>query len=105
MQYKTIMLELLQQNPSLHDRLQKTGQLFSTMETYTRQLKVRHELWKASLAEQNPALGAIEISAAALEIAVQEIEQALRTEYPGNAGEPHSVAAAIDFVRVHPSNK
>ena len=39
MQYKTIILELLQQRPQMHEQLRKERKLLPTMERYARELK------------------------------------------------------------------
>ena len=49
MQYKTIILELLQQRPEMHDQLRKDRKLLPTMELYARELKTSHEAWKETL--------------------------------------------------------
>ena len=46
MQYKTIVLELLQQRPEMHDQLRRNRMLLPTLELYASELKTSHEAWK-----------------------------------------------------------
>jgi len=43
MQYKTIIHELLQQRPQMHEQLRKDRKLLPAMELYARELKRDHE--------------------------------------------------------------
>ena len=51
MQYKTIILELLQQTRR-YDQLRKDRKLLPTMERYARELKTSHEAWKELLSHE-----------------------------------------------------
>ena len=51
MQYKTIILELLQQRPEIHEQLRKDRKLLPAMEFYARELKTSHEAWKETLSQ------------------------------------------------------
>jgi len=77
MQYKTIILQLLEQNPQLRDQLKKDRQMLPTMERYARELKTRHEAWKETLTQTMPGSDEIQIASAALEIALKEVEDRL----------------------------
>ena len=68
MQYKTIVLELLQQIPELHDRLRRNRTLFSTLEQLAAGLKDSHEEWKRRLAQSNLHSSEQQTSSAALEL-------------------------------------
>ena len=54
MQYKTIIHEMLQQRPQMHEQLRKSRKLLPTMELYARELKTSHEAWKEMLAQMRP---------------------------------------------------
>ena len=54
MQYKTIIYELLQQRPQMHEQLRKERKLLTTLELYARELKTSHEAWKEALDQQRP---------------------------------------------------
>lgn len=77
MQYKTMVLELLQQRPRIHDRLRQQRMLLPMMEFYARELKDLHEGWTQHLAETNPDTGEGQIASQALEMALQELEGSL----------------------------
>jgi len=46
MQYKTIILQLLQQRPQMHEQLRQERKLLPTLEIYAKELKASHEDWK-----------------------------------------------------------
>ena len=49
MQYKTIIHELLQQRPAMHEQLRKERKLLPTLEMYAHELKTSHEAWQEML--------------------------------------------------------
>jgi hypothetical protein len=95
MRYKTIVLELLQQHPEIHNALRSSRMLLSTMELYARQLKTRHEAWRERLSQAQPDSDQTQVASEALEIAVQELENFLGS--PEHT-EPFSVEGAIAFI-------
>jgi hypothetical protein len=54
MQYKTIILELLQQRPEMHEQLRKERKLLPALELYAKELKASHESWKEVLSQAKP---------------------------------------------------
>ena len=46
MLYKTIVLELIQEQPALHERLRTSRTLLPTMNSYASELKTSHEAWQ-----------------------------------------------------------
>ena len=82
MQYKTIILELLQQRPEMHDQLRKSRKLLLTVERYARELKTSHEAWKENLSQARPGSDQSQIASEALEMALKEMEDRLPTESP-----------------------
>ena len=54
MQYKTMVLELIQARPEMHDQLRKERTLLATMERTARDLKTRHEELKELLSQPRP---------------------------------------------------
>lgn len=99
MQYKTIVLELLQQRTELHEQLRLTRRLLPTMETCARQLKERHEAWMATIAVSQPGSDPSQVSSEALELALKELEDHLPAESPSGEAEPLSLDAAMAFLR------
>jgi hypothetical protein len=103
MQYKTILLELLQQHPTLHQQLCTSGMLLETVNRSATDLKAKHKFWIDQLSRSRPASEASQIASEALELAVQEIQDNLQPPSSGNdeATETFSLDAAMSFLRRH----
>ena len=99
MQYKTIILELLQQRPEMHERLRQERILMATMERYARDLRTRHLEWKELLLERQPDSEPSQIASEALEMALKELEDHLPPESPESDGP--TLEAAMASVRRH----
>jgi hypothetical protein len=104
MQYKTIILELLQQRTEMHDQLAKERKLLPTVELYAQELKTSHEAWKERLLALTPDSDQSQIASQALEMALAELEDRLPTEFPRD-NEPLSLDAAMAFIRSHSSRE
>ena len=103
MQYKTIILELLQQRPQMHHQLRKDRKLLPTMERYARELKASHEAWKENLSGLRPGSDQSQIASEALEMALKELEDRLPSESHPEGNEALSLDAAMAFIRNHTS--
>ena len=103
MQYKTIMLELVQQFPALHYELRANKRLLPAIERYASALKDRHTYWISRLSQEQPQSAPQHVTSAALEIAVQEIREALPEESPQSAGtqEAFSLDATMTYLSRH----
>jgi hypothetical protein len=101
MHYKTIIFELLQQRPQMHDQLLKERQLLPTLELYAKELKDGHEAWKEMLSQLRPGSDRSQLSSEALEIALKELEGRLPSESPPDDSETHFLDAAMLFIRRH----
>jgi hypothetical protein len=101
MQYKTIILELLQQRPDLHDQLRKDRKLLPTMERYASELKTSHEAWKERLLQLRPGSDPSQIASEAMEMALQELEERLPSGSLPDDQEPLSLDGAMAFIRRH----
>jgi len=102
MQYKTIVLELLQQRPEMREELRSQRKMMQALDHYSGQLKTSHEAWKEHLSQARPNSDPSQIASEALEIALKELEAALPSETPPEEdGEPLSLDAAMAFVRSH----
>ncbi len=77
MHYKTIVLELLQQDPALYSELQRRKTLLQTVEEHAMALRDMHLSWKGQLAQKQPGSDPSQISSAALELALQQLRAAL----------------------------
>jgi hypothetical protein len=103
MQYKTIVLELLQQRPQMHDQLRKDRKLLTTMESHAKELKKNHEFWMEFLADVHPDRDQTQIASEALEIALKELEDHLPPASHPNDSETLSLDAAMAFILGHTS--
>ena len=99
MQYKTIVFELLQQQPEFHEQLPISQRLMPTLESYASELKTSHEAWKETLSQAKPGSDPIQIASEALEMAIQELER--RLHHASRAEEPLSLDEAMAYVRDH----
>jgi len=99
MPYKTIMLELLNANPTLHETLRRGRMLLPVMESLATALKTRHEAAKEQLAAMQPGIDSGQIASAAMEIAVTEMEHRLQAAFPPDGQGTLSPDAAMAFVR------
>ena len=101
MQYKTIVLELLQQMPELHDRLRENRTLLSTLERLAAELKESHQGWMKQLTPSSPNGSESQISSAALEMALTDLEAALLPASPRDGDDPPSLDGAMAYLRRH----
>jgi hypothetical protein len=77
MQYKTIGLEMIQQQPELHEQLRASRTLLATMDQLAIELKACHEEWIGRLSQRMPGSDRSQISSEALEMALKELEENL----------------------------
>jgi hypothetical protein len=103
MQYKTIVLELIQDRPQLHDHLKKSRALLRTLETYASQLKDRHLAWKSFLLQGRPGSAAGQVSSVALELALEDLQAALRQDFSMDTRKPVSLDAAMAYLHRTPT--
>lgn len=80
MLYKTIVLELLQEQTQLHEQLRLQRQLLPVLNLCACELKAAHIHWKQILAEVCPESQVDQIASQALELAIEE----LRARLPGS---------------------
>ena len=88
MHYKTIVLELLQQQPQIHQQLASKRALLPTLELYARELKTSHEAWKETLGQEKLGSDQSQIASEALEMALKELEERLPSASQPNDNEP-----------------
>ncbi len=101
MQYKTIVLQLLEQRPEIHEPLRRQGKLLPTLELFALELKASHEAWKDQLLQSKPGSDASQIASEALEIALKGLENRLSCEPLPEEDEPVSLEGAMAFLRRH----
>jgi hypothetical protein len=103
MQYKTIILELLEQRPQMHEELRKDRRLLPALELYSKELKTSHETWKERLAQAKPGSDPSQIASEALELALKELEDRLPSTSHRDESEAMSLDGATAHIRSHTS--
>jgi hypothetical protein len=99
-QYKTITLELIQEQPELYERLRSGKLLLTAMDAYAIDLKASHEHWKKRLGRARPDSDPGQISSEALELAIEDLRHRLASASEGSAAEsPFSLDEAMASVR------
>ncbi len=99
MQYKSIIHDLLQQRPQMHDQLRKSRKLLPTLELYARELKTSHEAWKEMLLQLRPGSDKSQLASEALELALKEMEDRLPTASSQDGNPALVLDAAMLFLR------
>jgi hypothetical protein len=101
MQYKTIVHELLEQRPEIHDQLRKERKLLTAIEHYAAELKASHQAWQEQLAQARPDSDPMQIASEALEMACQELRVSLPSALVRDESGPLSLDEAMAFLRRH----
>lgn len=99
MPYKTIIFELLQANPKLHEVLRRGRMLLPATESLAAALKARHEALKEEFSTTQTGIDPSQASSAAMEIAVTEMEGRLQAAFSPDGQGQLSLDAAMAFVR------
>jgi hypothetical protein len=99
--YRTIVLELIQEQPELHERLRLSRTLLSTVDSYATELRTAHLAWMDDLRQANPDSDPSRIASEAMERAVEELRDRLRSGSPATEADPLSLDAAMSFIRSH----
>jgi hypothetical protein len=103
MQYKTIILQFLEQRPQMHQQLRQEHRLLTAMELYAKELKESHEAWRETLTSANPGSDPSQIASEALEMALKEMEDRLPPASAADEDETLSLDRAMAYVRNHTS--
>jgi hypothetical protein len=101
MHYKTIILELLEQKPQIHDQLRRQRLLLPALDLYAENLKTSHEAWQAQLSQAKPQSAPLQIASEALELALKDLEGHLPSESLPETDEPLSLEEAMEYLRRH----
>ncbi|MBX9695455.1 MAG: hypothetical protein K2Z81_23925 [Cyanobacteria bacterium] len=99
MLYKTIVQNLLESRPQMHEALRKERKLLVTLETYAKELKNSHESWMGILQQEASQRTREQISAEAFELAVSELTDRLPTESRQADQEELSLDQAMAYIR------
>jgi hypothetical protein len=100
MQYKTIVLSLLEQRPDLYEQLRQNRLLLQVLEACSMTLKSRHETWKETLAQKKPGSDPRQIASEAMELALAELEH-MPSAIPEEEDTPLSLDAAMASLSNH----
>jgi hypothetical protein len=101
MQYKTITLEFIQQQPELYERLRINRTLLSTVDLQAAALKRYHETWMDRLSQSQPDSDPIQIASQAMELALEDLRENLPSGSAADEADPLSLEAAMDYLRRH----
>lgn len=101
MQYKTIIIELINDRPELAVQLRRKKQMLATVEIYAVELKNRREAWMDELARARPGSHPSQITSEALDLAVEEIRDRLASASATDETEAPSLDAAMGYLRRH----
>jgi len=70
MNYKTIVLQLLEENPEIYEQLRGQRQVSTVMEHYAHELRTLHLAWKETLTQAIPDTSTDQIASEAMERAL-----------------------------------
>src|SRR5580765_6117818 len=101
MQYKTIVLCLLEKHPEIREPLQKHRRMLPTLDLYAKELRANHLAWKEVLSQASPGSDESQIASEALELALKDLEDRLQFGFLSDDQEPLPIDAAIAFIRRH----
>jgi hypothetical protein len=99
--YKTIVLELIQEQPELYEQLRSTKRLLPAVDAYAIDLRSLHEAWQKAIALTRPALDPGQSAAEALEMAIEDLQERLPSASSKAEMEPTALDAAMAYLRRH----
>ena len=105
MQYKSIVLQLLEQQPEMYDQLRRQRQVLPTMEHYASELRSLHLAWQETLVQAKPGSDPSQIASEALELALKDLEERLPSVSPQDGQEALSLEQAMAYIRRHTSRE
>jgi len=97
MNYKTIILELLEQRPRIREELRQSRKLLPTLEFYASELKDSHERWKEQLLQAKPQSDPSQTATEAMELALKDLEHCL----PSESNQHEDEALSLDQAMAH----
>lgn len=98
MHYKTMVLELLESRPEIHEQLRSQRLLLPTMDRLALELQASHEAWKGQLAQLRPGSDPSQLASEAMELGFQELERSLSCDLPPEEDGP-TLDGAMAFIR------
>ena len=103
MQYKSIVLQLLEQQTEIYNQLRRQRQVLLTTEHYANELRSFHLAWQETLNQARPGSDPSQIASEALELALKDLEDRLQSGSPQEGQEALSLDQAMAFIRRHTS--
>ena len=100
-QYKTIVMALLERFPEARDRLRGMGTALELLDSLAAELRESHLDWKARLRERWPGSAEFQIASEAMELAVRELSDRLSCATDSDADGPLSLDGAMAYLRHH----
>jgi len=97
MQYKTIVLEILEEQPKMHEELRQNRKLLPTLEFYASELRDSHEEWKDRLLQAKPDSDPSQIASEAMELALKDLQDHL----PSESNQDESETLSLDQAMAH----
>jgi hypothetical protein len=95
MQYKTIVLGLLEAQPT-----KRSGQeMLLDLDRYAHMLRDGHKSWITTLSEKRPDSNTEQIASEALELAIADLQDCLASESEAEDPWPLSLDAAMTYIR------
>jgi hypothetical protein len=101
MHYMTIVLEFIQDQPTLYQQLKSSRTLFSTVDLQAAALKRYHETWIDQLSQSKPDRDPALIANQALELALEDLRENLPSGSPPTEDGAFSLDMAMTFIRSH----
>jgi hypothetical protein len=99
MNYKTIALELLEQNQPQYHHLRRCRTLLATVERTAAELRTSHREWIARLTEAGKAVTPEQTSSEAMELALAELTERLQPESALRDGSGPSLTGAMAYLQ------
>lgn len=99
MQYKTIVMEMLEFRTQIKERLAQEENLLEALDRLALELKTLHEAYKEQIGQSRADSHPVQISSEALEMALQELEDRLLPASTIDEPEAFSLDGAMAFIR------
>lgn len=99
MNYKTIILGLIEQQPEWFNEVSRGRSRLRTLHRLARQLKTRHEFWQEACFQTWRDCDPIQLSSMALELALAELEALYGPDRRLTETESLSLEEAMNYLR------
>ena len=101
MHYKTIVLELLKQQPEMYGELIRSNSLISTLNQLASQLRESHLTILDQLTQKEPNQSQLLLKSEAMEIAVSQLQESLQTIPQSESAGALSLEGAMAYIKQH----